>query len=65
MLNLNENFMIRAIKMIFTRLQVLIGGLIIIVLISSVWIYHEKKKQRREEIQKIIVEARAGLSHAQ
>ena len=65
MLNLNENFMIRAIKMIFTRLQVLIGGLIISVLISSVWIYHEKKKQRREEIQKIIVEARAGLSHAQ
>ena len=65
MLNLNENLMIRAIKMIFTRLQVLIGGLIISVLISSVWIYHEKKKQRREEIQKIIVEARAGLSHAQ
>ena len=57
--------MIRAIKMIFTRLQVLIGGLIISVLISSVWIYHEKKKQRREEIQKIIIEARAGLSHAQ
>ncbi len=51
--------------MAFTRLQVLIGGLIISVLISSVWIYHEKKKQRREEIQKIIVKARAGLSHAQ
>lgn len=65
MLNLNENFMIRAIKMIFTRLQILIGGLIISVLISSVWIYHEKKKQRREEIQKIIIEARAALSHAQ
>ena len=65
MLNLNENFMIRAIKMIFTRLQVLIGGLIISVLIYSVWIYHENKKQRREEIQKIITEARAGLSHAQ
>ncbi|WP_180095362.1 MULTISPECIES: hypothetical protein [unclassified Acinetobacter] len=57
--------MIRAKKMAFTRLQVLIGGLIISVLISSVWIYHEKKKQRREEIQKIIIEARAGLSHAQ
>ncbi len=57
--------MIRAIKMIFTRLQILIGGLIISVLISSVWIYHEKKKQRREEIQKIIIEARAALSHAQ
>ena len=51
--------------MIFTRLQVLIGVLIISVLIYSVWIYHEKKKQRREEIQKIITEARAGLSHAQ
>lgn len=65
MLNLNENYIIRAIKMIFTRIQVLIGGVVISVLVSSVWIYHEKKKQRRAEIQQIITEARAGLSLAQ
>ena len=65
MLNLGENDIIRAKKMTFTRMQLLIGGLIISVLISTIWIYHEKKKQRREEIQKIIIEARAGLSHAQ
>ncbi|WP_171263555.1 hypothetical protein [Acinetobacter sp. ANC 5054] len=51
--------------MTFTRMQLLIGGLIISVFISTIWIYQEKKKQRREEIQKIIIEARAGLSPAQ
>ncbi|OTG83267.1 hypothetical protein B9T33_02325 [Acinetobacter sp. ANC 5054] len=65
MLKLGENDIKRAIKVTFTRMQLLIGGLIISVFISTIWIYQEKKKQRREEIQKIIIEARAGLSPAQ